>query len=146
MRFLKVSLLSNGNSNSYGGSAWKDGCHKEPADKCTNQYLNVGGSGVTVNNANAIIGGKNFLLFPMWDVSKKFCSMGMGGSPSTSTTTTTANAASSCPAPASLLGGACGNGVGSCPTAANPYCSQHGYCGSTTAYLTNGRTAYNYCK
>lgn len=68
------------------------------------------------------------------------------GGASTSSTTSSSSSSSCLYSPASPTGGQCGAGVGSCPSSSNPYCSQYGNCGSTSAYSTNGQSAYNYCK
>lgn len=61
-------------SNSGGGSAFQDVSGYEPADKCSNQLINLG---QFAGNGNLRVGNFNYTVFPLWDFSAQTCSMGI---------------------------------------------------------------------
>jgi hypothetical protein len=55
-----------------GGGAFKDAYANEPADKCSNMFLNIGQFS---NNGNIQVGGKPFIVFPLYHYTNQVCSM-----------------------------------------------------------------------
>jgi hypothetical protein len=62
-------------ANGGRGSAFRDVCGNEPSDKCNNMYLSVGKYS---NNGNIQVGNANYLVFPVYDMNTKVCSMAPG--------------------------------------------------------------------
>lgn len=109
---LSPSYNSGQKANAGLGSAFHDDCSYQPADKCNNMFLSVNKYG---NNANLQVNGKNYIVFPIYDINAKTCAMSPGAS-----------------APAPTCGnGSRGNGLCASGTGC---CSQYGWCGFGSAY------------